>query len=131
MDMHISSKTTLTASSGAAATIIIWILQTGGIDIPAEVAAAIVTIITGIVAYLVPAKSGKYVYTEPVIPESELIDDTSATNGNSDYDDPDQTLGDPDEFPEFQDALYDAEHDDSGAPVTVSTDGKAVEGGIK
>lgn len=43
----------------------------------------------------------------------------------------DPTIVDPDEFPEFQDALYDAEHDDSGAPETVPDDGKTAEGGAE
>ena len=92
MDTHISAKTTLTATGGAATTLIIWAAQPLGLEIPAEAAAAIVTVATALIAWLVPAKSGTYVYTEPVIPESELIEDTSDSNGESDYDDPDQSL---------------------------------------
>ena len=72
-----SAKTGYTAGGGAAATVLIYILGTLGIELPPEVAAAAVVLVTGIIAWLVPAKSGKYVYTEPVVPESELIEGAS------------------------------------------------------
>lgn len=105
MNAQPSAKTGYTAGGGAAATVLIYILGTIGIDLPPEIAAAAVVLVTGIIAWLVPAKSGKYVYTEPVIPESELIDDTSASNGDSDFDDPDQTLDDLTDFDDLDSSL--------------------------
>ena len=59
-----SGKTVLTGATGiAVAPIIVWVLGLFGVDIPAEVAAAIAGLLAAAVAYFVPAKSGKYVTT--------------------------------------------------------------------
>ena len=59
-----SGKTVLTGATGiAVAPIIVWALGLFGVDIPAEVAAAIAGLLSATVAYFVPAKSGKYVTT--------------------------------------------------------------------
>lgn len=62
-----SNKTTATVVSGALVTVIVWIANTYGVDIPAEVAAAIVTLIATAIGYFMVAKSGKYV----VLPEEQ------------------------------------------------------------
>lgn len=62
-----SNKTTATVVSGALVTVIVWIANTYGVDIPAEVAAAIVTLIATGIGYFMVAKSGKYV----VLPEEQ------------------------------------------------------------
>ena len=62
-----SNKTTTTVVSGALVTVIVWIANTYGVDIPAEVAAAIVTLIATAIGYFMVAKSGKYV----VLPEEQ------------------------------------------------------------
>jgi hypothetical protein len=67
-----SAKTGYTILGGAVVTIIAWILATvAGIEIPAEVSAAATTIVTAAIALLVPAKSGKYVYTGPISPDPD------------------------------------------------------------
>ena len=91
MDVQPSNKTLATfggAMGGGA--LVVWIVEQFGRDMPADVGVAVASIIALIVAYFMPAKSGKYVHTEPVVPESELIEDTGPTNGESDFDDPPQ-----------------------------------------
>lgn len=61
MDSKPSKKTGLTVLAGAVVTVLAWVAVLNGIEVPAEVAAAITTIIAGVVGYFVPAKSGKYV----------------------------------------------------------------------
>lgn len=61
MDAKPSAKTGLTVVAGAVVTVLAWVAALNNIDIPGEVAAAITTIISGVVAYFVPAKSGKFV----------------------------------------------------------------------
>ena len=57
-----SGKTVLTGATGiAVAPIIVWVLSLFGVEIPAEVAAGIAGLLSALVAYLVPAKEGKYV----------------------------------------------------------------------
>lgn len=57
-----SAKTNLTVLSGAVVTIITAIITSiWGVEISPELTAAAVTLVTGLIAYLVPAKSGKYV----------------------------------------------------------------------
>ena len=59
-----AGKTVLTGATGiAVAPVIVWVLGLFGVDIPAEVAAAIAGLLSAAVAYFVPAKSGKYVTT--------------------------------------------------------------------
>ena len=62
MSTQPSGKTTITVLGGAIVTIAAWAL-TGvwNIYIPPEIAAAATTLVTGIIALLIPAKSGKYV----------------------------------------------------------------------
>ena len=62
-----SNKTTATVVSGALVTVIVWIANTYGVDIPAEVAAAVVTLVATAIGYVMVAKSGKYV----VLPEEQ------------------------------------------------------------
>lgn len=57
-----SGKTVLTVGSGAVlAPVLVWVAGLLGVDMPLPVATAIGGILAGIVAYLVPAKEGKYV----------------------------------------------------------------------
>lgn len=67
MSSRPSNKTTTTVVSGALVTVIVWIANTYGVDIPAEVAAAVVTLIATAIGYFMVAKSGKYV----VLPEEQ------------------------------------------------------------
>lgn len=94
-----SAKTGWTASAATLAPLIAWLaVAVFGVEIPAEVALALGGIVSAIgataIAYFVPAKSGKYV--DPLAakgydPDEEaLLADTSATNGESDLDDPPQ-----------------------------------------
>lgn len=61
MEAKPSAKTGLTVIAGAIVTVLVWIATLNSIEVPGEVAAAVTTIIAGVVGYLVPAKSGKYV----------------------------------------------------------------------
>ena len=57
-----SAKTNLTVLAGAVVTIITAIITTiWHVEISPELTAAAVTLVTGLIAYLMPAKSGKYV----------------------------------------------------------------------
>lgn len=57
-----SAKTNLTVLAGAVVTIITAIITTiWRVEISPELTAAAVTLVTGLIAYLMPAKSGKYV----------------------------------------------------------------------
>lgn len=80
MAKNISGKTGVTGAAGTAsgvglAPLIIWVLALWGIDMdPATAAVAgglISTVVTTILAWVVPAKSGKYVDTEPWVYEPE------------------------------------------------------------
>ena len=62
MNPEPSAKTAYTVLGGAVVTIAAWIItQVAGVEIPAEIAAAATTLVTAVIALLVPAKSGKYV----------------------------------------------------------------------
>ena len=62
MNPEPSAKTGLTVLGGAVVTIAAWIItQVAGVEIPAEIAAAATTLVTAVIALLVPAKSGTYV----------------------------------------------------------------------
>jgi len=61
MDAKPSAKTGLTVVAGAVVTVLVWIATLNNVEVPAEVAAAVTTIIAGVIGYVVPAKSGKYV----------------------------------------------------------------------
>ena len=57
-----SAKTNLTVLAGAIVTIITAIITSiWQVEISPELTAAAVTLVTGLIAYLVPAKSGKYI----------------------------------------------------------------------
>lgn len=56
-----SGKTVLTGAAGAAVTLIVYIGAMIGFEIPVEVATAALTVITFLIAYFVPAKTGKFV----------------------------------------------------------------------
>ena len=80
MPSKISAKTGATAGVGtisgvSLAPLIIWILGQFGIDMPPEVAAVAGGLIAAaaatVIAWVVPAKSGKYVDTEPWVLEDE------------------------------------------------------------
>lgn len=58
-----SSKTVLTGATGAAVTLIVYVGQMFGLEIPVEIATAALTVATFLIAYFVPAKSGRYVDT--------------------------------------------------------------------
>ena len=58
-----SSKTVLTGATGAAVTLIVYIGQMFGLEIPVELATAALTVATFLIAFQVPAKSGRYVDT--------------------------------------------------------------------
>jgi hypothetical protein len=47
-------KVTAATLAGAIVTILIWVLRVAGIDIPAEVAAAITTILATVAGYVAP-----------------------------------------------------------------------------
>lgn len=65
MNPEPSAKTGYTVLGGAVVTIAAWIItQVAGVEIPAEIAAAATTLVTAVIALLVPAKSGKYVDLE-------------------------------------------------------------------
>ena len=65
MNPEPSAKTGYTVLGGAVVTIAAWIItQAAGVEIPAEIAAAATTLVTAVIALLVPAKSGKYVDLE-------------------------------------------------------------------
>ena len=65
MNTEPSAKTGYTVLGGAVVTIAAWIItQVAGVEIPAEIAAADTTLVTAVIALLVPAKSGKYVDLE-------------------------------------------------------------------
>lgn len=88
MSTRISTKTSTTGGAGLAsgvglAPLIIWILGQMGVDMPPEVAAIagglIAAAVTTVIAWLMPAKQGKHVDTEPWVldpaaedPEVEL-----------------------------------------------------------
>lgn len=78
MPSKISAKTGATAGAGtisgvSLAPLIAWILGQFGIDMPPEVAAVAGGLIAAaaatVIAWVVPAKSGKYVDTEPWVYE--------------------------------------------------------------
>lgn len=47
-------KVTVGAMTGAASTIIVWAVGEAGIDVPAEIAVALATLLAGLASYLVP-----------------------------------------------------------------------------
>lgn len=61
MDAKPSAKTGLTVIAGAVVTVLVWIATLNNLEVPPEVAAAVTTIIAGVVGYFVPAKTGKHV----------------------------------------------------------------------
>ena len=69
-----SAKTNLTVLAGAVVTIITAVITAiWQVEISPELTAAAVTLVTGLIAYLMPAKSGKYV--ELAVDDGWLPDD--------------------------------------------------------
>lgn len=101
----VSGKTGITGASSvisgaAVAPLVIWILSLFGVDVPADVAAIIGGLLAGgaatLIAWLVPAKSGKYVDTEPWNVDVTEGADTVRQAGIDD----DPEIPSPDEFEE-------------------------------
>ncbi|GAA1645758.1 hypothetical protein GCM10009700_35190 [Brevibacterium sanguinis] len=91
----VSGKTGITGASSvisgaAVAPLVIWILAMFGVDVPADVAAIIGGLLAAggatLIAWLVPAKSGKYVDTTPW--DVDVTDD-GETEGDGFAPDPD------------------------------------------
>ena len=53
-----SRKVASGALGGAVATIVLWVIDTAGVDVPQAVAGAITTVVAIAIAYLVPAAQG-------------------------------------------------------------------------
>lgn len=73
-DLKVSGKTGLTAAAGALGVLVVWGLTLAGVEVPAEVAAAISTLLAAVIAWLVPAKSGSYVVTDPPLDEADRLE---------------------------------------------------------
>lgn len=115
MDVQPSNKTLATFGGAiGGGSLVVWTAAQFGLDMPAEVGVAIASIIAFIVAYFVPATSGKYVYTEPVVPEAALVEAT--TSDDLDPDDAIESDYDPETDTDDQPANSDAGQD--GEPVT-------------
>lgn len=84
----ISNKTAVTGLSGTAVVLLVYIVGLFGVELPAEIAAAVVTVATALIGYLVPAKQGSYI---PENAEEDLLEDTGSTSGEEAYEDPDQS----------------------------------------
>ena len=120
MPSKVSNKTATTGAVGGVsgvglAPLIIWILGQFGIDMPPEVAAIVGGLIAGVastvIAWVVPAKSGKYVDTEPwALPDehssledldpSEAIEDLYDPSTDTDVDPANRELYEPGEYVE-------------------------------
>lgn len=62
MQLAPSAKTNTTVFSGAIITVAAWIVNSLiGVEVPGEVWAAITTIVVGLIAWLMPAKSGTFI----------------------------------------------------------------------
>lgn len=58
---RISGKTTTLTTAGAAVTVLVWLAGLVGVDMPAEVAAALVVVVTGLAAWAIPQRTpGRY-----------------------------------------------------------------------
>ena len=99
MSSKISAKTGATAGAGTVsgvslAPLIIWILGQFGVDMPPEVAAVAGGLIAAaaatVIAWVVPAKSGKYVDTEPWVlgDERSSLEDLDPNEAIEDLYDP-------------------------------------------
>lgn len=79
-----SGKTVATSLTGAGVIVVTWLLSLFSVELPPEVAGALVLIAMTAISYFVPAKSGRYVITEPLgdgaDPQEALVD--------SEYSDP-------------------------------------------
>lgn len=62
----ISNKTAVTGLSGTAVVLLVYLVGLFGVELPAEIAAAVVTLVTALIGYLLPAKSGRYVATNQI-----------------------------------------------------------------
>lgn len=61
MEAKISAKTGLLSSVSGLSVVLVWVAQQLGVEVPAEVAVAVLGLIVAVLSYAVPAKSGKYV----------------------------------------------------------------------
>lgn len=61
-----SAKTGIIGAGAFITTIIVWVASLNGLEIPDGVGAAITGLVGIVIAYFVPAKSGKYVDATPV-----------------------------------------------------------------
>lgn len=93
MNLTPSTKTIYTAVGGAIVTLISFALTlTTGLELPAEVGAALATIVTAIIALTVPARQGKYV-SEALVNDVQDLDPQQAIE--VDYDPQTDTVSDP------------------------------------
>lgn len=63
LNQDASSKTVLTGASGAGVTLIVYVCSMFGFEVPVEIATAALTVITFVIAFFIPATSGRYVDT--------------------------------------------------------------------
>lgn len=58
---RVSGKTATTGAAGAAVIVLVWVLSLAGIDMPGEVASALVLLVTTVLQYALPVRAkGKY-----------------------------------------------------------------------
>lgn len=58
---RVSGKTATTGAAGAAVIVLVWVLSLAGIDMPGEVASALVLLVTTALQYALPVRAkGKY-----------------------------------------------------------------------
>lgn len=58
---RVSGKTATTGAAGAAVIVLVWVLSLAGIDMPGEVAGALVLLVTTVLQYALPVREkGKY-----------------------------------------------------------------------
>jgi hypothetical protein len=72
-------KVASAAIGGAVATILIWLLSLGGIEVMGDVAAAIVLVVTFIIGYLVPASTAERPRSVPKPVAGVVASDSAAT----------------------------------------------------
>ena len=120
----VSGKTGATGAAGAGAGVglaplIIWILGLFGVDMPPEVAAVagglLAAVTSTVIAWLVPAKTGKYVDTEPWIVDVDTpFEDYDPNESVEDFHDPETDV---EEDPANEDAGVAGEHVAGARPV--------------
>lgn len=58
---RVSGKTATTGAAGAAVIVLVWVLSLAGIDMPGEVASALVLLVTTVLQYALPVRAkGKH-----------------------------------------------------------------------